>query len=187
VRKTTPLAIFVIVLLAAGGSFVWFVEQSGGSSATTIAPYNSTQVIVLYANYQGWNYNSSIPNPTLYEKTHVLLEFKVIEQDNLPHTLTINPGSNESASNYIVSVNIPAVTGTIVWVNWSFANPGIYTYWCEVHPETMVGKLVLNSTTSNTTNASVASPLPPEIADIVGYSSSIHSPYALRDANEEVW
>ncbi|MCL4447152.1 MAG: hypothetical protein M0Z77_03095 [Thermoplasmatales archaeon] len=187
-NKTTPIAIFIVVLLAAGGSFIWFVESSGSSGSTNFsATYNSTQLIVLYANAEGWNYNSSHPNPTLYEKTHVLLEFKVIEQDNLPHTLTINPGINESSTNTVLSVNIPAVTGSVVWVNWSFANPGIYTYWCEVHPETMVGKLVVNSTSSNSTNASVVSSVPPQVTNLISYSSSVHYKITVRDEDDEVW
>jgi hypothetical protein len=185
-RKSTPIAIFVVVILAAGGSFIWFMEQPGGpSTAGTRGSYNSTQLIVLYANALGWDYNSSHPNPTLYEKTHVLLEFKVIEQDNLPHTFTINPGPNESASNAILSVNIPPVTGTVTWVNWSFSNPGTFTYWCEVHPETMVGLLVINATTSNTTNASVA-PSAPFTCTCANYQPQpALTPFFIRDVNEE--
>ncbi|MGC8645426.1 MAG: cupredoxin domain-containing protein [Thermoplasmata archaeon] len=152
-RKATAVAIFIIVLGAAGGSFVWFMEGTNTVGTGLSASYNSTVLIVLYANALGWNYNSSHPDPTIYEKTHVLLEFKVIEQDGLPHTLTINPGPNESASSAIVNVVIPTTIGSVTWVNWSFANPGIYTYWCEVHPETMVGQLVINATTSNATSS----------------------------------
>ncbi len=183
-NKSTAAVMFVVVLLATGGSFVWFIESSGTSGSGGIsASYNSTQLIVLYANALGWNYNSSNPNPTLYEKTHVLLEFKVIEQDNLPHTLTINPGTNESTTNIILSVNIPAVTGTITWVNWSFANPGVFTYWCEVHPETMVGKLIVNSTSSNATNASAVSLTPEGALNLIShYSTNIK--ISTRDSND---
>ncbi|MEM0136225.1 MAG: hypothetical protein QXU18_13545 [Thermoplasmatales archaeon] len=187
-NKATPIAIFIVVLLAAGGSFVWFVESSGsGNSNNLPAPYNSTQLIVLYANELGWNYNSSNPNPTLYEKTHVLLEFKVIEQDNQPHTLTVNPGTNESQTNEIFSVNIPPVTGSVVWVNWSFANPGVFTYWCIVHPETMVGRLYVNSTSSNSTNASTVSQMPPQATNLITLSNSAQLINSARDANDEVW
>ncbi len=155
-NKFTPVFLMLAVLVIAGGSYVYFMSPPGSSSVQAIsAPYNSTMEIVLYANANGWNYNTSNPNPTIYAKTHVLLEFKVIEQDTFPHTLTINPGPNESQSSAIVSVNIPAVPGTVVWVNWSFSVPGIYTYWCIVHPETMVGKLIINSS-SNTTGSPYA-------------------------------
>jgi hypothetical protein len=154
-RKSTAIALFLVVIIAAGGSFIWFMEGTSTVSTQSSASYNSTEVIVLYANALGWNYNSSHPNPTIYAKTHVLLEFKVIEQDGLPHTLTINPGPNESASSAIVNVVIPTTVGSVTWANWSFANPGVYTYWCEVHPETMVGKLVINATSSNSTNSSL--------------------------------
>jgi|GEM_PF-1057521 hypothetical protein len=165
-KRITPIAIFLIVLIAAGGSFVYFLEVPGGASTQVSASYNSTALIVLYANAQGWNYNSSHPNPTIYEKTHVLLEFKVIEQDNLPHTLTINPGPNESASSAIISVDIPAVTGTVVWANWSFSNSGVYTYWCEVHPETMVGLLIINSSQNSSVSANNSSADAPSAAGI---------------------
>ncbi|MEM0135185.1 MAG: hypothetical protein QXU18_08190 [Thermoplasmatales archaeon] len=159
-RKATPIAVFVIVLVATGASFIWFTESTSTTTSQISASYNSTQLIVLYANAEGWNYNSSHPDPTLYSKTHVLLEFKVIEQDGLPHTLTINPGPNESASSAIVNVVIPTTIGSVTWVNWSFSNPGVYTYWCEVHPETMVGSLIINATSSNSTNSSL--PVAPE-------------------------
>ncbi len=147
--KITAMSLALILILGAGLSFYFFISVPQGIGAQGVsASYNSTELIVLYANAQGWNYNSSHPNPTIYAKTHVLLEFKVIEQDNLPHTLTINPGSTENQNSAIVSVNIPPIPGTVVWVNWSFGQPGTYTYWCIVHPETMVGLLIINSSTN---------------------------------------
>ena len=149
--RITAISLALILILGAGLSFYFFLSVPQGIGAQGVsASYNSTELIVLYANAQGWNYNSSHPNPTIYAKTHVLLEFKVIEQDNLPHTLTINPGNSENQNSAIVSVNIPPITGTVVWVNWSFGQPGTYTYWCIVHPETMVGLLIINSSTNQT-------------------------------------
>lgn len=150
-NKWTGFAIGIILILGAGLSFYFFLSVPQGLGSQTVsASYNSTELIVLYANAEGWNYNSSHPNPTIYAKTHVLLEFKVIEQDDFPHTLTINPGNTENQNSAIVSVNIPPIPGTVVWVNWSFSQPGNYTYWCIVHPETMVGLLVINSSVNQT-------------------------------------
>ncbi len=154
-NRITPVALFLVVIIAAVGSFAYFVSPSSGSSSQTSSSYNSTMEITLYANANGWNYNSTHPNPTLYAKTHVLLEFKIIEQDNFPHTFTINPGPNESQSNAFINVNIPAIPGTVVWVNWSFSSPGLYTYWCVVHPETMVGQLIINSSANSSSSPSV--------------------------------
>ncbi len=186
-NRSTPLVIFVVVLLAAGLSFVWFVEQTGPSGQNYSSNYNSTKVIVLYANAAGWDANTSNPNPTLYEKTHVLLEFKVIEQDTQPHTLTVNPGSNESQTNEVFSVNIPAVKGTVVWLNWSFANPGTYDYWCIVHPETMNGSLIINASSGNGTSAPAVSSLTPQGTNLVSCTNCGHNQVLLRDADEQVW
>ncbi|MEM0141572.1 MAG: hypothetical protein QXN66_06035 [Thermoplasmatales archaeon] len=186
-RKATPIALFIIVLLAAGGSFIWFMEGTTTSPTQLSASYNSTELIVLYANAEGWNYNTSHPNPTLYAKTHVLLEFKVIEQDGLPHTLTINPGPNESASNAIVNVVIPTTIGSVTWVNWSFANPGVYTYWCEVHPETMVGALIINASTSNATNSSApVVPYTPPDYPAADFQSCCDNFNMISEANENL-
>lgn len=186
-NRSTPLVIFVVVLLAAGLSFVWFVEQTNSSGQNYSGTYNSTKVIVLYANAAGWDANSSNPNPTLYEKTHVLLEFKIIEQDTQPHTFTVNPGSKESQANEVFSVNIPAVQGTVVWLNWSFANPGAYDYWCIVHPETMNGSLVINSSSSNGSSASAVSPLTTQVSNTLSLTNSVSNQVLLRDADEQIW
>ncbi len=155
-NKITAISLAIILIAGSGLSFYFFLSVPQGLGAQGVsASYNSTMLIVLYANAQGWNYNTSHPNPTIYAKTHVLLEFKVIEQDNLPHTLTINPGNTENQNSAILSVNIPPIPGSVVWVNWSFGQPGNYTYWCIVHPETMVGLLVINS--SGNSSAAVSS------------------------------
>lgn len=160
-NKFTPLFIVSVVIIFSAGSFLYFMYPIGSSGPqATLAPYNSTMEITLYANAAGWNYNTSNPNPTIYARTHVLLEFRVIEQDTLPHTLTINPGPNESQASAIINVNIPPVPGTVVWANWSFSTPGVYKYWCIVHPETMVGKLVLNSSGNNSTATAISSNQP---------------------------
>lgn len=184
-NRVTPVALFLVIIIASGASFVYFVQTPGSGQSQGSGTYNSTQLIVLYANAEGWNYNSSNPNPTLHESTHVLLEFKVIEQDNLPHTLTINPGPNESSSNAIFSVNIPPVTGTIVWANWTFNDPGVFTYWCEVHPETMVGLLLINASQNNTSNSSSAQ-IPGYVEQELGYVASLSSvTLIMRGIHEE--
>ncbi len=183
-NKATPIVLLVLVLVVAGASFAWFLTSPGGGASFTQGPYNQTKVIVLYANSQGWNYNST-PNPTLNERLHTLLAFKVIEQDGLPHTLTINPGTNESSSlnDYVVNVQIPTTVGSVTWVNWSFSSPGVYTYWCIVHPYTMRGLLYVNSTSNNSSAASsLGSGMSP---------SNIPSPNGFvlisNDNNEQIW
>lgn len=183
-NKATPVVLLVIVLIVAGASFFWFVGGPTGTSGHTQGTYNSTTTIVLYANAQGWNYNST-PNPTLNEKFHTRLDFKVIEQDGLPHTLTINPGPNESSSqsDYIVNVQIPTTVGAVVWVNWSFSSTGLYTYWCTVHPVTMVGKLYVNSTSNNSTAALPAVPIP--LTSSLAYQSTFV--FEASGNDEQAW
>jgi hypothetical protein len=190
-NKATPIVLLVVVLIAAGSSFVWFLNVPGGGVSYQQGSYNSTEVIVLYANAQGWNYNSSNPNPTLNEKLHTLLEFKVIEQDGLPHTLTIAAGPNETtnSNDWIVNVVIPTTVGSITWVNWSFANPGLYTYWCTVHPYTMVGKLYVNGTSNSTSSSPNASTVQVPSTSFLnaGIQHQGSGTYEMADNNEQVW
>lgn len=187
-NKSVPIILLVVVLIVAGSSFAWFLITPGGSSITPQGTYNQTKVIVLWANAQGWNFNTT-PNPVLNERLHTLLEFKVIEQDGLPHTLTINPGPNESTSNDIVNVPIPTTIGSVTWVNWSFESPGLYTYWCEVHPETMVGKLYVNSTSNSTSTSNNSTAQLPMNPSLTSLSLNYQSSYFLetKDGHEQIW
>ncbi len=188
-NKATPVVLLVLVLVIAGSSFAWFLSSTGGGASFTQGSYNQTQVIVLYANANGWNYNSSEPNPTLNEKLHTQLDFKIIEQDSFPHTFTVNSGTNESSnpSDYIINVQIPTTVGSVVWANWSFSSPGVYTYWCIVHPYAMVGLLYVNSTSnSSSSNSSAAVPLIPGSASFNPvYQNSLV--LTTADGNEQIW
>jgi hypothetical protein len=188
-NKATPIVLLVLVLVVAGSSFAWFLTSPGGGASFTQGTYNQTKVIVLYANANAWNYKTTDPNPTLNEKLHTQLDFKIIEQDGIPHTFTVNAGKNESSSpsDYIINVQIPTTIGSVVWANWSFSSPGVYTYWCTIHPYAMVGLLYVNSTAiSSSNNSTTASPVSASQSHLNPvYQSTLI--FTTSDTYEQTW
>lgn len=111
--------------------------------------------ITLYADAAGWNYNHGTVNPVIVIPPKTQIEFTVIEEDNQPHTLTIAPGSQESTTQatLLSQTDITTTPGHISHTNAYFATTGEYTYWCTIHPVTMVGQLYVNSSAAVPTNA----------------------------------
>ena len=118
--------------------------------------------------------NSSQPlNPTIFVKVDTTIYFNVTEEDGAPHTLTIGylgatnssaniPIQNGNISNSAMLANYKAyepgngytvlsqaqITTTIGHTTqgkFPFTKPGIYSYWCIVHPFAMLGVIVVGS------------------------------------------
>ncbi|MGP6293233.1 cupredoxin domain-containing protein [Caldiplasma sukawensis] len=163
-------AIFgVLIILFAALSLLFVISaptttaSAGLVDPTGIHPthyYNVT----LWADASGWDYNHGPTNPTMYFQVCTKVNFTVIEEDNLPHTLTINAGPNETSSTLtlLTTSDITQTPGHVSKANYTFFKSGEYTYWCTVHPTTMVGHIFINAT-SNSTSSSVVK------------SSSVHS------------
>lgn len=115
--------------------------------------------ITLWADAIGWNYNHGQVNPAIVIPPGTLIHFTVIEEDNQPHTLTVAPGSQESATHatLLSQADITTTPGHVSHSSAYFTSTGEWTYWCTVHPQTMVGQLYVNSSapvpTNNTTSS----------------------------------
>lgn len=110
------------------------------------------QNITIYADANGWDYNHGTVNPTLYIANNTVVTFTVIEEDGEPHTLTINPGSSETSyqDTLLSTAQITTIPGHVSTTKAYFDTIGVYTYWCTVHPETMVGLIYVNATVNVT-------------------------------------
>ncbi len=168
------VAFVVIILLLVSASFAYVLTSptGGGLKSQTTTKY--TQYINLGADAAGWeyNYNKSIRNPVLNVTADTTVYFNVTEVDGAPHNLYIaydgaysstlfaklssaqvsNPKSIEGSNNYQV-LSVSQITQTIghkTQGSFGFGSKatGIYTYWCSIHYETMVGLLIVNATGS---------------------------------------
>ncbi|MEM0155127.1 MAG: hypothetical protein QW597_00800 [Thermoplasmataceae archaeon] len=168
------IAFALIVVLAVAGSVGFVISPQPTSVLSQTIPANPAYKVstTLYANVLGWdtptsygNSNGSIPiNPTLNYTVGTVVTFTVIETDTLPHDLYIAKGSNENmAAYYSVIGAINPIPGSVYTGEWYALAVGTYTYWCEVHPTTMVGTinvLPVNSSSGSGGSPSVNPALP---------------------------
>ncbi len=173
-------AVIIILLVSVAFGYV-LTSPTGGGLQKSNTPTKNTQYINLGADAAGWeyNYNTSDRNPVLNVNLSTTVYFNVTEMDGAPHNLyiaydgsysasafakymsdlTTNPKSIEGSNNYKV-LSTSEITQTIghkTQGSFPFVGSsmvGIYTYWCSVHYETMVGLLIVNDTSGS---ASVAS------------------------------
>ncbi len=146
------LAVSVILDVPIAKEFKLPTVPAGGPAHV----FNTT----IYADAQGWNYNHGKLNPTIVIPDNTLVHFTVIEEDNQPHTLTINPGAKESSvsATLLTSSDITQVPGHVSHASAYFSQTGEYTYWCTFHPATMVANIYVNASAglpSNNTTPTV--------------------------------
>jgi len=154
------VAFAVIVVLSIAVAVGFAISPQPTSVLSQVIPPNPayTNSTTLYAAEPGWdtptpygNTNGAIPiNPTLNYTVGTVVTFTVINTDSLPHNLYIAKGTSENlASYYSVIGAINPIPGSKYTGEWYAQTPGVYTYWCQVHPTTMVGTinvLPVNST-----------------------------------------
>lgn len=163
------VGVVIIIAVVVALSFSYVLTTPTGSHKQVI-PSNPahTNSTALWADAAGWNFNHGPINPTLSYQVGTVVTFTVTEEDGAPHTLTINPGgsasnpvSGESRSGATTVLSIAQITQTKGHVStgkFYFSKAGVYTYWCTVHPTTMVGLIYVNASASS--SVSHATPHP---------------------------
>ena len=110
----------------------------------------------MFADKNGWNYSqTSGVNPTITVSACTLVNFTIVNEDNLTHTLVINSGNNENSTDYMVIASVNA-TSNMSQGYYFFISPGNYTYWDLYHPGTSVG--TINVTNASSTTSAIYSP-----------------------------
>ena len=144
---------FAVMLVAVAGLSLAYELNIPEVHAFKLPPVPSDAKIyrdvTLYAEEPGWDANlgPAKTNPTLVFQVGTVVNFTVIEEDTLPHTLAINPGPKElSNADIVLSIGPPQYS--VVHGQAYFNKIGVYTYWCTVHPLTMVGLIYVNKTVS---------------------------------------
>ncbi len=155
------VAFAVIVVLSIAVAVGFVISPQPTSVLSQVIPPNPayTNSTTLYANAAGWDTpspygNPGLPvNPTLNYTVGTVVTFTVIETDSLPHNLYIAKGTSENlAAYYSVIGAINPIPGSKYTGEWYAQTPGVYTYWCQVHPTTMVG--TINVLPANSTSIS---------------------------------
>ncbi len=164
----------IVIILLVGLSLTFVLSAPTSSGGGLIDPaglkVKGTIDQTVYADASGWNYSHGPINPTLYFPLDYKICFTVIEEDNLPHTFTINKDKNyvpgtvlttyENAATGLTLVTTGELTqipGHSVSKSYIFFQPGNYTYWCTVHPTTMLARIQVNGTASGTAATSIVS------------------------------
>ena len=155
------VAFAVIVVLSIAVTVGCVISPQPTSVLSQVIPPNPayTNSTTLYANAAGWDTptqygNPGLPvNPTLNYTAGTVVTFTVIETDSLPHNLYIAKGTSENlAAYYSVIGAINPIPGSKYTGEGYAQTPGVYTYWCQVHPTTMVG--TINVLPANSTSIS---------------------------------
>ena len=154
-NKAGVIFVVIVLIAMAGGLFLEVNPPTIKAFSLPAVPAKGVehyQNITLYACADGWDYGHGPINPTLVVANDTVVCFTVIEEGDQPHTLTIAPGSSETSyqDTLLTTSQITTVPGTVSHVKAFFDKVGVYTYWCTVHPETMVGALYVNSTVNVT-------------------------------------
>src|SRR5467141_5318484 len=110
-------------------------------SIPRVAAVNRTIILVGYVN--AWNFTST-PNPTITVSQGDVLTLQLSSGDSVLHRWFVDvdkngptpdcPGADVCSGTFTTST---ALTFTV-----NFA-PGTYTYYCSVHPTTMLGQFVV--------------------------------------------
>lgn len=111
----------------------------------------TTDTIVLVGAIAGWNSSTTNPNPTITVTQGDVVNLVLSSSDGALHRWFVDVDKNgatpdcpgaDVCSNAFSSPTPMTFTFTV-----NFA-PGTYTYYCSVHPTTMLGQFVVNPNTS---------------------------------------
>jgi hypothetical protein len=170
--------IIIVILIALSLTLVLSAPTSTGGGLIDPAGIHAKGTIsqTVYADASGWNYSHGTPNPTLYFPLDYKICFTIIEEDNLPHTFTLNKDKSYVKGTVLTKYEKPGTALTLVTTgelteipghsykkSYIFFSPGNYTYWCTVHPTTMLARIQVNGTASASTSI-VSQPIGPSIS-----------------------
>jgi plastocyanin len=168
-------ALIIVLLVSVAFGYI-LTSPTGGGLQPSKNPTKYTQYVNLGADAAGWeyNYNTSLRNPVLNVVSGTKVVFNITEMDGAPHNLYIaydgkytsslfqqlvvdqksSPKKIEGSTNYQIlsTAQITQTIGHKTQGNYPFFKDGIYTYWCSIHYATMVGLLIVNSTSSTSTS-----------------------------------
>ncbi|HZW55738.1 MAG TPA: cupredoxin domain-containing protein [Nitrososphaerales archaeon] len=123
--------------------------SSGSTSITLVANRVQTQ-IANNVTYDAWSLNGTVPGPTIWVKQCENVQFTLINNDTMAHSIDFHAAQVNWATVYA-----PVLPGKSLSFNFTPAYPGIFMYHCGVPPvlehiaNGMYGAIIVNGTGSN--------------------------------------
>ncbi|MDG6996308.1 MAG: cupredoxin domain-containing protein [Nitrososphaerota archaeon] len=123
-------------------------SSSGSTSVTLVAERVKVQ-IANNVTYDGWSFNGTIPGPTIWVNQCENVQFTLINNDTMAHSIDFHAAQVNWATVYA-----PVAPGQSLTFNFTPAYPGIFMYHCGVPPvlehiaNGMYGVIIVNGTGS---------------------------------------
>ena len=136
------ITLFTALLLGAAllaSTSITFIPKAAGVNST----------ITLTGFISAWNGTTSKPNPTITVTQGDSITLRLSSGDGAPHQWFVDVdknGPSPDCSGADICSSLFS-TSTVLTFTVSFA-PGTYTYYCSVHPATMLGSFVVNPSSS---------------------------------------
>lgn len=124
------------------------IGNDGSTKITLIAEQVKTQ-IATNVTYDGWSFNGTIPGPTIWVNMCENVDFTLINNDTIPHSIDFHAAQVNWAVDYA-----PVLPGQSLSFNFTPSYPGIFMYHCGVAPvlehiaNGMYGVIIVNGTGS---------------------------------------
>ena len=120
--------------------------NSGNTKITLIAEQTKAR-IANNVTYDGWSFNGTIPGPTIWVSMCENVEFTLINNDTMAHSIDFHAAQVNWASDYA-----PVAPGKTLSFNFTPSYPGVFMYHCGVAPvlehiaNGMYGVIIVNGT-----------------------------------------
>ena len=120
--------------------------NNGNAKITLVAEQKKVQ-IANNVTYDGWSFNGTIPGPTIWVKMCENIEFTLINNDSMAHSIDFHAAQVNWATVYA-----PVAPGKSLSFNFTPSYPGIFMYHCGVPPvlehiaNGMYGVIIVNGT-----------------------------------------
>jgi copper-containing nitrite reductase len=121
-------------------------SQTGSTSITLVAKRAQIQ-IANNVTYDAWTFNGTVPGPTIFVNQCENVEFTLINNDTMAHSIDFHAALVNWATVYA-----PVAPGKSLSFNFTPPYPGIFMYHCGVPPvlehiaNGMYGAIVINGT-----------------------------------------
>jgi nitrite reductase (NO-forming) len=135
------------------------VSQEGYATPVCAGDFGSTKVtlvaeqikveIATNVTYDGWSFNGTVPGPTIWVNMCENVEFTLINNDSMAHSIDFHAAQVNWATVYA-----PVAPGKSLSFNFTPSYPGVFMYHCGVPPvlehiaNGMYGVIIVNGTGS---------------------------------------
>lgn len=122
------------------------LSQDGSVKITLIAERTKV-TIANNVTYDGWSFNGTIPGPTIWVNMCENVDFTLINNDTMAHSIDFHAAQVNWATDYA-----PVLPGKSLSFNFTPAYPGVFMYHCGVPPvlehiaNGMYGVIIVNGT-----------------------------------------